>query len=74
VQALVEAAPAAGRPTLVYVWDRAINGAPPPATPASTRARRDRRLLRRRRRAEPVVVERLLAHYARVPDLAVSRR
>jgi len=71
VQALVEAAPAAGRPALVYVWDRAINGAAAARNAGLDRARGEIVVFCDDDVApEPVVVERLLAHYARVPDLA----
>jgi GT2 family glycosyltransferase len=71
VTALVEAAPAATRPTLVYVWDHAINGAAAARNAGLDRARGeivvfcDDDVV-----PEPVVIERLLAHYARVPGLA----
>jgi GT2 family glycosyltransferase len=71
VTALVQAAPAASRPALVYVWDRAINGAAAARNAGLDRARGDVVVFCDDDVVpEPVVVERLLAHYARVPDLA----
>jgi GT2 family glycosyltransferase len=71
VTALVEAAPAPSRPALVYIWDRAINGAAAARNAGLDRARGDIVVFCDDDVApEPVVVERLLAHYARVPDLA----
>ncbi len=71
VTALVAAAPAATRPALVYVWDRAINGAAAARNAGLDRARGeivvfcDDDVV-----PEPVVIERLLAHYTRLPGLA----
>ena len=71
VQALVNAAPAPRRPALVYVWDRTINGAAAARNAGLDRARGAIVIFCDDDVApEPVVVERLLAHYARVPDLA----
>jgi GT2 family glycosyltransferase len=71
VHAVVEAAPAAGRPALVYVWDRAINGAAAARNAGLDLARGEIVVFCDDDVApEPVVIERLLAHYARVPDLA----
>src|SRR6266404_3496767 len=71
VQALVDAAPAPRRPALVYVWDRTINGAAAARNAGLDRARGAIVIFCDDDVApEPVVVERLLAHYARVPDLA----
>jgi GT2 family glycosyltransferase len=71
VIALVDAAPPAARPSLVYVWDRTINGAAAARNAGLDRARGaivvfcDDDVL-----PETDVVERLLAHYATEPDIA----
>jgi GT2 family glycosyltransferase len=71
VTAMVEAVPAARRPELVYVWDRAINGAAAARNAGLDRARGDIVVFCDDDVApEPVVVERLLANYALEPDLA----
>jgi GT2 family glycosyltransferase len=71
VTALVEETPPARRPALVYVWDRAINGAAAARNTGIDRARGDVVVFCDDDVApEAVVIERLLAHYARVPDVA----
>jgi GT2 family glycosyltransferase len=70
VRARVAAAPAGRRPALVYVWDRAINGAAAARNAGLDLARGEIVVFCDDDVApEPDVVERLLAHYARVPDL-----
>jgi GT2 family glycosyltransferase len=71
ITALVEAAPAAPRPALVYVWDRSISGAAAARNAGLDRAHGDIVVFCDDDVVpEPNVIERLLAHYARVPDLA----
>ena len=71
VTALVDAAPTAARPSLVYVWDRAINGAAGARNAGLDRARGDIVVFCDDDVVpEPVVIERLLAHYAALPELA----
>lgn len=58
------------RPALVYIWDRAINGAAAARNAGIDRARGDIVVFCDDDVApEAVVIERLLAHYARVPDV-----
>jgi len=71
VSALVQAVPIARRPGLVYVWDRAINGAAAARNAGLDLAHGEIVVFCDDDVApEPVVVERLVGHYARVPDLA----
>lgn len=71
ITALVEAAPSATRPALVYLWDRSISGAAAARNAGLDRAHGeivvfcDDDVV-----PEPTVIERLLSHYARVPELA----
>ena len=71
VSALVQAVPIARRPGLVYVWDRAINGAAAARNAGLDLAHGEIVVFCDDDVApEAVVVERLVGHYARVPDLA----
>ena len=71
VTALVEAAPSAPRPALVYVWDRSISGAAAARNAGLDRAQGDIVVFCDDDVVpEPTVIECLLAHYARVPDVA----
>lgn len=70
VTALVEAA-ATSWPRLVYVWDRSISGAAAARNAGLDRAHGDIVVFCDDDVVpEPTVIERLLAHYARVPELA----
>jgi GT2 family glycosyltransferase len=71
VTALVEATPPPRRPALVYVWDRAINGAAAARNAGLDSARGDVVVFCDDDvTPDAVVIDRLLAHYARVPDIA----
>ena len=71
VTTLVEAAPAAARPSLVYLWDRTINGAAAARNVGLDCARGDIVVFCDDDvMPEPIVIERLLTHYAAAPAVA----
>ena len=71
ITTLVEATPPSARPALTYVLDGAISGAAAARNAGLDRARGDIVVFCDDDvMPEPIVLERLLAHYARVPDIA----